>query len=151
MRETFGQVVGRKVVSRSSAHELGTVSDFLYDGARRSVAALVLGRGRKALIVDWANVTGFGADAVLVSDDSAQREPVDERETQACSGKLGLVGKRALTETGNELGTVDDVVFDSTDGRVLAVVVAGRELPAEALLGAGSYAAVMAADQDLAT
>lgn len=151
MSETFRQVVGRKVVSRSSAQELGTVSDFLYDGVRRSIAAIVLGHGRKARIVDWKNVTGFGADAVMVSDDDALREPADERESQACSGKLGLVGKRALTETGNELGTVDDVVFDPRDGRVLALVVAGKERPAEGLLGAGSYAAVMEAEQEPVT
>lgn len=151
MSETFQEVIGRKVVSRSSAQELGTVSDFLYDGVRRSIAGIVLGHGRKAQIVDWKNVTGFGVDAVMVSDDGALREPADERESQACSGKLGLVGKRALTETGNELGTVDDVVFDPGDGRVLALVVAGNERPAEGLLGAGSYAAVMAADEDPAT
>ncbi len=151
MSETFHQVVGRKVVSRSSAQELGTVSDFLYDGARRSIAAIVLGSGRKARIVDWKNVTGFGGDAVMVSDDDALREPADERENKACSGKLGLVGKRALTETGNELGTVDDVIFDPSDGRVMALVVAGKERPADGLLGAGSYAAVMTADQEATT
>ncbi len=148
MSETYRQIQGRKVVSRASAHELGSASDLLFDVREGSVTGLVVGSGRKARIVDWANVSGFGPDAVMVGDDADAREPVGEREEKACSGKLGLVGSRVLSEKGNELGTFDDIVFDPADGRVLGLVVGDREMPAGALLGAGSYAAVVSADQD---
>jgi sporulation protein YlmC with PRC-barrel domain len=150
MSETYRQTMGRKVVSRASAQELGPVSDFLYDARRRRISGLVLGHGRKARIVDWSQVSGFGPDAIMVSDDDALREPAGEREELAGKGKLSLVGARVLTEKGNEIGTVKDIVFDPADGSVVARLLGDRELPATALVGAGSYAAVVSADQDTA-
>jgi sporulation protein YlmC with PRC-barrel domain len=49
---------------------------------------------------------------------------------------------------GNELGTVIDVLFDPVSGIVEALAVAGRQIPADALVGAGSYAVVIDASQD---
>lgn len=154
MSDTFNDARGRKLVSRASAEELGTISDYLLDPGRRSLAALIVGHGRKAQVVDWDQVLGFGPDAVMVSSDAALRDPADEREKMACDGKLALVGRRALTEMGNEVGQVDDVAFSTTDGLIANLVVAEagatREVPASALLGVGSYAAVLSADQDTA-
>jgi uncharacterized protein YrrD len=97
-------------------------------------------------VVDWDQISGFGPDAVMVGDEGALRAPADDRERLAADGKLGLVGKRALSETGNELGTVDDVTFDPDTGALDALRIAGREIPASTLLGSGSYAAVLAKD-----
>lgn len=118
MSDSFRGAVGRKVISRASAQELGTVSHLLVDAQRRRVAAVIIGRGRKAQLVDWSALSGFGPDAVMVGEEGALRPPADERERAAADGKLELVGKRALTERGNELGTVGDVTFDSGTGEL---------------------------------
>ncbi|MDQ1393061.1 MAG: hypothetical protein QOF30_2038 [Acidimicrobiaceae bacterium] len=148
MSESFRQSLGRKVVSRATAHELGVVAHLLPAIDCRSVAAIVLGRGKKAQLVDWDHVSGFGADAVMVADDAAPHSPSDQREQAAANGKLELLGKRTLSELGNELGTVIDVLFDPVSGIVEALAVAGRQIPADALVGAGSYAVVIDATQD---
>ena len=143
MSDSFRRATGRKVVSRATAQDLGTVAHLLVDAQRRQVAAVIVGRGRRAQLVDWAAVSGFGPDAVMVSDEGALRPPADERERAAANGKLELVGKRALTERGNELGTLDDATFDPRTGALETLVVGDREVPAGALLGSGSYAAVL--------
>lgn len=148
MSDSFRQAAGRKVVSRASAQELGTVAHLLVDAERRRVAAVIVGRGRRAQLVDWSAVSGFGPDAVMVSDEGALRPPADERERAAVDGKLDLVGKRALTERGNELGTLGDVTFDPRTGALESLVVGDREVPAGALLGSGSYAAVVDDSQE---
>lgn len=148
MSETFETARGRKLVSRTSAQDMGTVSDFLLDPDHQSIRALVVGRGRKARLVDWDALTGFGPDAVMIAEEAVVREPADERESLACDGKLALVGKRVLTESGIELGTVDDVLFEPTDGRVLSLRIGEDDLPASALRGLGSYAAVVSAAHD---
>jgi uncharacterized protein YrrD len=53
----------------------------------------------------------------------ALRVPVDGHEKASVDGKLDLVGKRALSELGNELGKVDDVVFDPNTGRLELLIV----------------------------
>ena len=148
MSESFRQSVGRKVVSRASAKELGAVNHLLIDAQQREVAAIVIGRGKKARLVEWAQLSGFGPDAVMVVDEGALRPPVDGRERDGADGKLELVGKKALSERGNELGNIDDVTFDAQSGALEDLVIGERRVPAGALLGSGSYAAVLDKNQE---
>jgi sporulation protein YlmC with PRC-barrel domain len=146
--DSFRRARGRKVVSRDSAQELGTVRHLLIDAQRRHIASVVIGRGRKAQLIDWARLSGFGPDAVMVADEGCLRLPADERERAAAAGKLELVGKRALTERGNELGTLDDVTFDPDTGALEYLLVRSHQIPVGALLGSGSYAAIFDESQD---
>lgn len=144
MIDTFRQVVGRKIVSAASAERLGSVGHLVLDPSLRRVGSIAVGRGRKAAIVEWRALRGFGPDAVMVAADDALRPPADDRERHSAS-KLDPVGKRILSAHGNELGVVDDVTFDTETGAVQALVAGLREIPASALLGCGSYAVVVEA------
>lgn len=148
MSESFRHAAGRKVVSRTSAQELGTLNHLLVDDQQRQVTSIVMGRGKKAQLIDWAHVTGFGPDAVMVADDSSLRSPANDREDAASEGKLELVGKRTLSELGNELGQIDDVTFDADSGALEELVIGERRVPAGSLLGSGSYAAVLERNQE---
>jgi sporulation protein YlmC with PRC-barrel domain len=148
MTDSFRQANGRKVVSRATARDLGTVGHLLVDADQRRITAVVVGRGKKARLVDWAQLSGFGPDAVMVGDEGALRPPVDDRERAGADGKLEMVGKRVLTERGNELGTLDDVTFDPETGVVEMLRIADREVPAGSLLGSGPYAVVLDAAQE---
>jgi sporulation protein YlmC with PRC-barrel domain len=148
MSDSFSRARGRKVVSRASARDLGTVDHLLVDAEQRRVASIVVGRGRKAQLIDWDQLSGFGPDAVMVGDEGALRAPHDDRERAAADGKLELLGKRALTEHGNELGTVDDVTFDPGTGAVEMLRIGDREIPVGSLLGSGPYAAVLDAREE---
>jgi sporulation protein YlmC with PRC-barrel domain len=145
MSERFTAAVGRKVVSRTSAEELGALAHVVVDVEDARVRSLVVGKGRKALLVAWEQVSGFGPDAVMVVDDDAPHPPRDDDERAAADGKLELVGKRALSDMGNDLGTLDDIVFDPATGALEALVLGPREEPATSLLGAGSFAAIVRA------
>ncbi len=84
----------------------------------------------------------------MVRDEGALRSPLDDRERAATDGKLELVGTRALTERGNQLGVVDDVTFDPGSGAMETVWIGDREVPAGSLLGSGPYAVVLDAGQE---
>jgi sporulation protein YlmC with PRC-barrel domain len=143
MSERFAAVSGRRVVSRTSAEELGKLAHIVIDGKRRQVTSLVVGTGRKALLIAWDQVSGFGPDAVMIADETALHEPRDDREHAAAEGKLELVGNRTLSDTGNDLGTVTDIVFDPDTGAIESILVDDREAPAASLLGAGSFAVIV--------
>jgi sporulation protein YlmC with PRC-barrel domain len=148
MSERFTAAAGRRVVSRASAEELGNLSYIVVDVPGRTVSSLVVGKGRKAALVDWDQVSGFGPDAVMIADESALHEPRDDRESAAAGGKLELVGRRVLTDMGEGLGETSDVVFDPATGTVETLVIGEQELPATSILGAGSYAVVVKAPTD---
>jgi sporulation protein YlmC with PRC-barrel domain len=148
MSERFTAVSGRKVVSRTSAEELGKLAHIVVDVERCQVASLVVGKGRKALLIAWEQVSGFGPDAVMIADETALQEPRDDREQAAADGKLELVEKRALSDTGNDVGAITDVVFDPETGVIESILVDDREEPAASLLGIGSFAVIVrASDQ----
>jgi sporulation protein YlmC with PRC-barrel domain len=143
MSERFAAASGRKVISRTSAEELGKLAHIVIDVKRRQIASLVVGKGRKALLIAWEQVSGFGPDAIMIADETALQEPRDDGEQAAADGKLELVGKHALTDLGNDLGTVTDVVFDPNTGAIQSILVGDREQPAVSLLGAGSFAVIV--------
>jgi uncharacterized protein YrrD len=144
--ERFSAVHGRKVVSRASAEELGTVNHLVVDTKARRVVSLVVGKRRNAKLVDWEALSGLGADAVMVTDEASLREPRDDGDEAAARGHLELLGRRALSDQGNELGKIDDVSFDPENGVLEAIVVGDDEHPASSLLGAGSYAVILQSD-----
>ena len=124
------------------------MSHLLVDAQQRRIDAVVVGRGKKAQLVDWAQLSGFGPDAVMVVDEGVLRPPADDRERAAAEGKLELVGKRALSEGGNELGELDDVTFDADSGVLEELLIGVRRVPAGSLLGSGSYAAILDQSQE---
>lgn len=146
MSDSFRRAVGRKVVSRANALHLGAVGHLVVDVERRAVVGLVVGKGKKGQLVDWDQVSGFGPDAVMVTDAAALRAPSTDQERLAVDGRLELVGKRVLNDTGNELGTLEDVTFDPGSGALERLQVAEREIEAASLLGSGSYAVVVSSD-----
>ena len=143
MSERFAAASGRRVVSRTTAEELGKLAHIVIDVKRRRVTSLVVRKGRKAVLIAWDQVSGFGPDAVMIADETALHEPRDDHEHAAADGKLELVGKRTLSDTGNDLGTVTDVVFEPNTGAIESILVDDREEPAAALLGAGSFAVIV--------
>jgi sporulation protein YlmC with PRC-barrel domain len=143
MSERFAAASGRRVVSRTSAEELGQLAHIVIDVKRRRVTSLVVRKGRKAVLIAWDQVSGFGPDAVMIADETALHEPRDDREHAAADGKLELLGKRTLSDTGNDLGTVTDFVFEPNTGVIESILVDDREEPAAALLGAGSFAVIV--------
>jgi uncharacterized protein YrrD len=145
MSDRFTAVSGRRVVSRTSAEQLGELAHVVVDVNLRRAAFLVVGKRRKALLVAWEHVSGFGPDAIMVTDEGALYAPRDDRERAAAEGNLELVGRRALSDMGNDLGEVTDVVFDPASGLIETIVLGDREEPAASLLGAGSFAAIIRA------
>ena len=151
MTDRFTAARGRKVISRASAEELGTVSHLVVDVERRRIAGVVVGKRRRARLVDWADVTGFGPDAVLITDEQSLREPSGDADRAAARGHLELLGRGAMSDLGSELGKIDDVIFDPDSGALVTFVVGDHELPGRSLLGAGSFAVILGPDDDQST
>jgi len=148
MSERFAAAAGRNVVSRASAETLGDLAHVVVEINPPRVVQLVVGKGRNALLVAWADVSGFGPDAVMLADEGSLHQPLDEREEAAAKGKLELIGKRVLSDMGNDLGKITDIVFDPATGLIETIVLDEHEEPAASLVGVGSFAAVLRTSTD---
>lgn len=140
---SLGSAVGRRVVSRATADEVGQLHHVVIDTTGPAVVALVIGSGKKALVVDWSALSGFGPDAVMITDESALRPPEGPIEVATANHHRDLLKARALGADGFLLGTVTDAEIDDETGRLLEIRVGELALPGTSLLALGSYAAVL--------
>jgi len=136
---------GRPVISRSSAETLGELKHVAVDVAGRRIAALhVAGRRRKARMVDWSSIVGFGPDGIVVEDEAATRPPATDDEAAVASGKLDLDERLVLSDGGDSLGALTDVVFDDDTGRLQALATGDVDHDADRLRAIGPYCIILA-------
>jgi uncharacterized protein YrrD len=137
---------GRPVISRASAETLGELKHVVIDVPARRIAALhVAGGRRNARLVDWSSIVGFGPDGIVVGDESAARPPADDHESAIAAGKLDLDGREVLSDGGDSLGHLTDVVFDEGSGVLVAFAVGEAEHAAERLRAIGPYCVILRA------
>lgn len=141
----FSEAYNRQVVATTTATTLGHVEGFVVEPAPGRVTALRLGGGKHQTLLSYGDLRSFGQDAVTVDDDGCVRGPRDADEQRRAGKDLELLGKLALLETGEQVGTVTDVEFDPADGTIRGIITTGAELPGIALVGVGSYAAIFSA------
>lgn len=140
-------LLGRKVMDRSRAEQLGTVEGIVVDtsGAETRILSLrISGAGDDGEFVDWEHVTGTGDDAVVVEEGDnlhPARSPLEERLK---AGETELLGKRVLSDHGNVMGKVDDVDFDAGSGRIVHVAAGDERIGGERLRSIGPYAVIVA-------
>jgi uncharacterized protein YrrD len=110
------------------------------------VALLRLGKVSGAgTLLAWADLKGFGPDAVTVESDAVIRPARDAVEQRVEDNDLEILGKRVLTERGMELGTVADVDFDTETGAVTSMITKTEAIAGGRLIGLGGYAVVVSA------
>lgn len=134
----FSQARGLPVLTLDDAEEIGVLKSLTVDAASGVVTHVRVGgrHSRKESVLPWGALHAVGPDAVLVRTTAAPAAAPPHHELQ---------GLRVLTDTGDALGTVQDVAFEPETGRVESVVTARGDLPADRLLGLGDYALVVRA------
>lgn len=138
----FSDATGRPVVSATTAQRIGRVTGFVVDPATRAIAAVAMKKWWADAVLPWAQITAFGPDAVMV--DSATEITKPPAAIRALLGKdHTLMGKRALTSAGDQIGHVADVDFDPDTGFITALSVGSGNIGGVRLVGVGAYAVVI--------
>lgn len=111
------RLLGLPVVHVAAATRLGQVHDVMIDPVEHRIVALLLRPGgwlQSSCWLDFSAVAAVGRDAVLV------RAPAWISAPRAVSLRA-LQGRRVLSGSGEDLGSVDDALFDRASGRVTAL------------------------------
>ena len=136
----LSEVAGTKVMSKASAQKMGKVERILVDVPPRRVTAVQVGRDQ---LVDWADISGMGQDAVVVSSEECVRTAADAREERALSGDFDWKGKRVISDRGNEMGKVVDLELNESSGELRFVHTSEGTLEAGRVHALGSYCVVV--------
>ncbi|QEU90735.1 PRC-barrel domain-containing protein [Streptomyces kanamyceticus] len=136
----FSQTLGCPVLSALDASRVGTVAGLVVDPEHAGITALRLTDvSSGGDVIPWTDVHAVGPDAVVVE------AAAPARFTSASSPEVhNPLGKRLLTELGDQIGTVGDIAFDPESGGIGTLHTSrGEQVPGERLLGIGSYAVVI--------
>lgn len=139
----FSDVIGLKVVATDTAVTVAKVADVVVDARQRTVVGLTLSKVQgEGTALPWANIKAIGTDAVTVSSADAVVTP-DEQLATLGDKKHSMMKKRVLSTAGVEIGTLKDVDFDPSDGRLVGLILDTQAVDASYLLGCGSWAVVL--------
>jgi sporulation protein YlmC with PRC-barrel domain len=127
---------GRAVVDLDAAEKVGGLVEIVLDPASQRVAGLIvsqqpggLGKGRQ-LVLPAPAVRAVGPDAITVRRGC---EPGFELWQLSGLPRLSqLIGRKVVSYSGSLLGTIDDVLIDDTDGRILGYAL-GKQKPLQGL------------------
>jgi len=104
------KIIGMPVLSRATGNNLGTVHDLYIDPAQGILRGVTIKAPNGKLGgVDYRNVYSFGADAVMINDESHITVISNEWFDQHPHAKKHLVGTNVLTEAGNHLGEIGNI------------------------------------------
>lgn len=132
------RLLGLQVIDITNGRAVGRVSRLLFDPAARRLAGFVVASGRwsrEDQILEYARARGIGIHAITIQGAEALARPSAVPELQPLlRHPARIYGSRVLTEDGEWLGTVDELIVDERSGQVVEVLLAPRNL-AERLRG----------------
>ncbi|MFN0090000.1 MAG: PRC-barrel domain-containing protein [Acidimicrobiales bacterium] len=143
MSELLSAAHGRKVLSRDDAEDVGDVKTAVFDDrVQRIVALHVSGGRRKAQLVAWEDVVGFGPDAVVITSAERLREAHDD-ESAAVRRKINPIGALVIDDHGDQHGVVNDIRFDPESGSVEAIIGDDADWRPSEVCALGSFGLVV--------
>jgi sporulation protein YlmC with PRC-barrel domain len=141
----LSNLTGYPVLSTTDARELGRIDTVVIDPQSGLVTSYRLSGGN--WLIPAEDAASLGADALMVDNAEVIVEPRDDVESRAVEHNLQIIGERALSDHGDELGTVADLEFDPETQEIESLSIGSRTVPGADLIGIGTYAVVVR-DQD---
>ena len=127
----LNELIGKPIVSADTGAKVGKVEDLLLDDRRRRVLAVLVGHGLlgKQQVLHFADIQTPGSDALIAKTASQLVDAAAWLQQTTTSTRASAVrGKGVVTEQGESIGTVEDLVVDDMTGDVVSLEVARKAL-----------------------
>jgi uncharacterized protein YrrD len=122
-------VIGLPVMSFEDGRRVDTVKNLLISEDNESIVALLVDEGgllSSSRVVPLENVKSFGKDAVVIeSSGNVVTASADPEVKAIIQRREALLGKKVMSEDGRSLGTISDLYFEDTSGRIAGFEVSG--------------------------
>jgi uncharacterized protein YrrD len=112
----------RLVIDRHTSENVGHLSQLLLDSPSQKIVGFACGGllGGHRQIFRWEQIESIGADSIVIS--GKQWEPAFEG-----TGPIKApIGHELWTETGNQMGKVTDLLFDSETGKIVHYIFTSK-------------------------
>lgn len=128
--QKISSITGMPIYTLDRGKCIGSVKDIVYDGEHSRLVALtveepgIISPERRVLPFD--QVRSIGRDAVMVENEGVMKAEKDVPELASVVAHKGTVtDKRVITESGNILGSIGDILIDTATGEAVSYEVTG--------------------------
>jgi uncharacterized protein YrrD len=157
------EIIGLPVIDLETGESIAEVKGVVFDSNTRTLQALVLEKAtwlKPPVGIAFEDVRAIGPAAVTIPNKGVV-QPLNRNEDWLTNlrPENQIAGHEVITETGENLGRVDDVVFDEQEGVIRRLVVSdsllqdlvsGRrevDFPEQAVMGKDNLILPHAADE----
>jgi len=116
-------VIGLKVLTLENGEKIDDIKDVIYDPEKNKVVALLVDnkgwfKDAKVLLIE--DIKSIGHDNVMIQSQFVLKNAsdVENRVASIARHDTYLTNTKIVTENGNDLGQVTDIIFDSENGQV---------------------------------
>jgi uncharacterized protein YrrD len=121
------ELIGRTVVDMEAATRVGKIKEIILQRDGERVAGFVIAKGETIVgtggtrrIIPASALHAIGPDAITVH---SVKEGTGTEELNQLPRMSDVVGHKMVTRSGRVLGTIDDLLVDGTDGKVIGFAV----------------------------
>jgi uncharacterized protein YrrD len=121
------ELLGLPVISLEEGQQLGVVRELVIDREEACVAAIVIspkGFLKESRVLAYAKVQSVGSHAVTVAKATQADKSLSQQLTRFTS--RSLEGTRIITDQGNALGTIEDVIINTQSGKIAFLEISGN-------------------------
>ena len=103
-------LIGRTVLSRSTANKIGQVHDLILDPGKGELTGISVHMHDASLrLVDYREIYSFGPDALMINRDESALPVQDSPLKASPLARNNLIGVKVITEDGKLLGQIANV------------------------------------------
>ncbi len=122
--------IGMPIYSVQKGKRIGSVKDVVYDGEHSRLLALTLEEpgliSPDRRILPYERIKSIGRDAIMIENEGILiTEKEAGEDIRRLPQKGSLPGKKVITQSGNYLGTITDVLIDRSTGKSISYEVSG--------------------------
>ncbi len=123
----ISQILGMPIINKKSGKKVGKVKNVVYSRDKVKILAFLLHKGnifKEASIIRYKNIYSIGKDAVIIEDDNVVECAKSVIKINSLKElDYSVIGEEIMTDEGESVGFVRDIVLDEKSGKILAYIL----------------------------
>lgn len=120
------ELIGLPVVNKKSGSKIATIKEVIYSKKKYRVMGFLVSEGnffRGAKIIQFNNIDSIGKDALVIKNENVIKKCSILPELNQLVNEKKIIEEEILTEEGESLGHVKDILIDEEKGKIIGFIL----------------------------
>ncbi|SCG83258.1 PRC-barrel domain protein [Proteiniborus sp. DW1] len=120
------ELIGLPVISKETGKKVASIREIIYSKKKFKVVAFLINEGnifRDAKIIRFINIDSIGKDALIIENENLVEKSSHFPEIDNLINEKKIIEEEILTEGGESLGHVKDIIIDVESGRIVGFIL----------------------------